>query len=74
VFSTDHPAKKFNGRRALRETRMHKAMSKKTTEVDRLEASRSQAEARKKWGPYLSEREWARFARAIAKMVMLGIS
>jgi len=49
-------------------------MSKKTTEVDRLEASRSQVEARKKWGPYLSEREWVRFARAIAKMVMLGIS
>src|SRR5246500_3940808 len=33
-------------------------MSKKTAEVDRLEASRSQTAAWKKWGPYLSERQW----------------
>jgi len=33
-------------------------MSKKTAEVDRLEASRSQTEPWKKWGPYLSERQW----------------
>src|SRR5258708_4523561 len=33
-------------------------MSKKTAEVDRLEASRSQTGAWKKWGPYLSERQW----------------
>jgi hypothetical protein len=33
-------------------------MSNKTAEVDRLEASRSQTGAWKKWGPYLSEREW----------------
>ena len=33
-------------------------MSKKTAEVDRLEASRSQSGAWKKWGPYLSERQW----------------
>jgi len=33
-------------------------MSKKTAEVDRLEASRMQTGAWKKWGPYLSERQW----------------
>jgi len=33
-------------------------MSKKRTELDRLEASRSQTGAWKKWGPYLSERQW----------------
>src|SRR6201984_1707550 len=33
-------------------------MSKETAEVDRLEASRIQTGAWKKWGPYLSERQW----------------
>jgi hypothetical protein len=33
-------------------------MSKKTAEMDRLEASRGQTGAWKKWGPYLSERQW----------------
>src|ERR1700746_1252602 len=33
-------------------------MSIKTAEVDRLEESRSQTGAWKKWGPYLSERQW----------------
>jgi len=33
-------------------------MSKKTAEGDRLDAARSHKEAWRKWGPYLSERQW----------------
>jgi hypothetical protein len=33
-------------------------MSTKTAEGDRLDATRSHKEAWKKWGPYLSERQW----------------
>jgi Mannosylglycerate hydrolase MGH1-like glycoside hydrolase domain len=33
-------------------------MSKRTAEGDRLEAASSHKEAWKKWGPYLSERQW----------------
>jgi len=48
-------------------------MSKKTAEVDRLEASRMQTGAWKKWGPYLSERQWGTVREDYSEMVMPGI-
>src|SRR6201981_1491270 len=49
----------FNGsKNPVRVMRGTATMSKETAEVDRLEASRIQTGAWKKWGPYLSERQW----------------
>ena len=43
-----------------------------TAEQQRLEESRTQGIPWKKWGPYLSERQWGRCAKITAGVVMHG--
>jgi hypothetical protein len=47
----------------------------KTTEQTRLEEAREQKAPWKRWGPYLSERQWGtRYAKTTASPAMRGIT